>query len=387
MKINSHKYIPKAILWSALGICTALPILGTAQIVADGATLKIVCSGNAQIVVTDLSYKNDASSTHFVAGTSKVIFNGAGSTAETINSTSGFITEFGDLTLDRTNGLLLQSPFNVTGSLFLTNGKLDIAAFNLDMQANPIVGGSAVSYIKTSSTGTLNRTVGNTSVDFPVGQSAYNPAQLSNAGTSDNFSVRVVDNVTNDGTAVGATTSEPVVDRTWMINETILGGSDANIRLFWNGAGEEINGFVAANAFMAQYVSSASLWDNLGGNLGTSSMESLNNNSFSAFTISSSGSFAPLAVNDVSMNECSMSTYPNPSNGGFSMKVDGLTRFGNTILNIQDVNGRLIHSLDVNLLNSTTIVDFPNLTLLPGVYYLQLNLNGSGSTFVKHVTH
>jgi hypothetical protein len=385
MKMNSHKYIPKAIRFSVLGICTALPILGTAQIVADGAALKIVCSGNAQIVVTDLSYKNDASSTHFVAGTSKVIFNGAGSTAETINSTSGFVTEFGDLSLDRANGLLLQAPMNVTGSLFLTNGKLDIAAFNLDMQSNPIVGGSAASYIKTSSTGTLIRTVGTTTVDFPIGQGAYNPAQLSNAGTSDNFSVRVVDNVTNDGTAVGATTTEPVVNRTWMINETTPGGSTTNIRLFWNGAGEEINGFVASNAFMAQYVSSATLWDNLGGNLGTSSIESLNNSSFSAFAISSSGSFAPLAVNDQSMHEFSMSTFPNPSNGGFSIKVDGLTTYGNATLNIQDVNGRLIHSLDVNLLNSTTIVDFPNLTLSPGVYYLQLNSQGNNATVVKHV--
>ena len=385
MKMNSHNYIPKAIRGIVLGISTALPMFGAAQIVADGAALKIVCSGNAQIVVTDLSYKNDASSTHFVAGTSKVIFNGTGSTTETINSTAGYVTEFGDLTLDRANGLLLQAPLNVTGSLFLTNGKLDIAAFNLDMQANPIGGGSAVSYVKTSSTGSLIRTVGNTTVDFPIGQGAYNPTQLSNAGTSDNFSVRVVDNVTNDGTAVGATTTEPVVHRTWMVNETTPGGSDVNIRLFWNGAGEEINGFVAANAFMAQYVTSAALWDNLGGSLGTNSIESLNNSSFSAFTISSSGSFAPLAVNNQSTNEFSMSTFPNPSNGLFSIKVDGLTTFGNATLNIQDVNGRLIQSLDFKLLNSTTIVDFPNLTLSPGVYYLQLNSHENYSSVVKHI--
>jgi hypothetical protein len=111
----------------------------------------------------------------------------------------------------------------------------------------------------------------------------------------------VIDNVTTDGTGVGATTTESVVNRTWMIDEATTGGTNATLRLFWNGAGEEINGFSAASAFMAHYVAAASLWDNIGGTVGAGFVETTNNTSFSPYTISSSTTFAPLPVELISL--------------------------------------------------------------------------------------
>ena len=382
MKINKINQIPVAIRYSTLGIIASIPFIGTTQIVADGASLKIVCSGSPQIVLTDLSYKNDASSTHFVAGTSKVIFNGNGPATESINSTAGYMTEFGDVTLDRTNGILLQAPFNVTGTLYLTNGLLDLAGFNLNMQANPIVGGSSQSYVKTSGTGTLNRSVGTSSVDFPIGANAYNPAQLTNTGTSDVLSVRVVDNVTSDGTAIGTTTTEAVVKRTWLLGEENPGGSNATIRLYWNGTGEEINGFVTSNAFMAQYVGASSLWDNLGGNLGAGYIETANNLTLSAFTISSSNTFAPLGVDELNGDSFGFIAYPNPSVGEFTLRLNGFSFEETAVLNITDINGRLVHSIDLE--HSSNEVQVSEKNLSPGVYYLQIFQGEFMSPVLKH---
>lgn len=382
MKINKRNDAYLRLRISTLGILASVPFFGSTQIVSDGANLKIVCSGSPQIVVTDLSYKNDASSTHFVAGTGKVIFNGNGTATETINSNAGYTTEFGDVTLDRTNGLLLQAPINVTGTLSLTNGLLDIAGYSLNMQTNPIFGGSALSYVKTSGNGTLNRSVGATAIDFPIGAGAYNPTQLINAGTADVMSVRVVDNVTNYGTALGLTTTEAVVNRTWMIGEEISGGTNATIRLYWNGAGEEINGFAAANAFMAQYVSASSMWDNLGGSMGTGYMETTNNTTLSPFTISSSNTFAPLAINELNFDSFSFTAYPNPSAGNFSVKLEGIALDGNARLNITDVNGRLMRSMELE--NSTIEYTISENILSPGVYYLQIQQGEFKSSVLKH---
>ena len=385
MKINKRYDAYLLLRFSTIGILASVPFFGSAQIVSDGANLKIVCSGSPQIVVTDLSYKNDASSTHFVAGTGKVIFNGNGTATETINSTAGYTTEFGDVTLDRTNGLLLQAPINVTGTLSLTNGLLDIAGYTLNMQANPIVGGSPLSYIKTSGTGTLNRSVGATAVDYPIGAAAYNPARLINTGTADVISLRVVDNVTNDGTALGLTTTEAVVNRTWMIVEEIAGGTNATIRLYWNGAGEEINGFAATNAFMAQYVSASSMWDNLGGSMGTGYIETSNNTALSPFTISSSNTFAPLAINELNFDSFSFTAYPNPSTGNFNVKLEGIALDGNAQLNITDVNGRLMRSMELE--NSTMVYTISENNLSPGVYYLQIQQGEFKSSVLKHTVH
>jgi hypothetical protein len=71
--------------------------------------------------------------------------------------------------------------------------------------------------------------------------------------------------------------------------------------LYWNGAGEQINGFNPASAFIAHYISSSGLWDNIGfSGQGAGYFETNNITSFSPFTISSSNTFAPLPIELVS---------------------------------------------------------------------------------------
>ena len=259
--------------------------------IESGATLTL--SGGTLTVAGD--WTNDGT---FTGSTGTVTFNGTGTA--TLGGTSS--TNFTNLTMDKTGSISLSVPTVVSGSLALNNGIINLGSNNLTLGSATVSGGSSSSYVKTASTGVLKRNVGNSgSVFFPVGNSAYNPAELTNTIGTDIFSVRVVDAVYVNGTS-GTIQSLSVVNRTWMINEATNGGNSVKVKLYWNG-GEEAPSFTASSAFVAHYVSSASMWDNLGGTVNSGNVESLQPvSSFSPFTISSTPSFAPLPVELISLD-------------------------------------------------------------------------------------
>lgn len=256
--------------------------------IENGANLTM---GNGTLTVAENWVNNGT----FTPGSGTVAFTGTGN-----HSISGSSTThaFNNLTMNKNGEIILSVPIIIAGSLTLTDGRLNIVNFNLDLPTNTINGGNASSYVKTSGTGTLNRNVAGIPVSFPVGRSAYNAATLTNFGTADKYSIRVIDNVTDIGTNAdaGPTTSMAVVNRTWMINEQVAGGSNVTLGLNWNDAPEHLNGFQPTNAFIAHYMSSAGLWDNIGGAVATNTIETPGITSFSPFTISSDLNFAPLPV-------------------------------------------------------------------------------------------
>lgn len=235
---------------------------------------------------------------NFYPNNRAVFFNGA-SGNQTITKAGG--ESFPYMIVNKAAGnVVLANNVTVSGGLTLTNGLVEVGTNNMILGGATVTGGSSASYVKTASTGVLSRNVTGTAALFPVGNTSYNPAQLTNTGSADVFTMRVIDNVTADGTGVGATTSDAVVNRTWMIDEATAGGTVGTLRLYWNGAGEEINGFNSSSPFIAHYLASASMWDNAGGTLGAGYVETSGINSFSPFTISSSATFAPLPVELVS---------------------------------------------------------------------------------------
>jgi hypothetical protein len=236
---------------------------------------------------------------NFYPNNRAVFFNGATGN-QTVTKTGGETFPFMVVNKASEN-VVLANNVTVTGGLTLTSGLVELGANNLSMGTAALTGGSSTSYVKTASTGVLGRSVAGTPVTFPVGNGSYNRAVLTNTGTTDVFTLRVVDNVTADGTGVGTQTNEAVVRRTWMVNETTSGGSDVTMRLYWNGPTEEINNFMSQSAFIAHYLSTDGLWDNIGKtNEGADFVETNSITSFSPFTISSSGSFAPLPIELVS---------------------------------------------------------------------------------------
>ena len=238
----------------------------------------------------------------FTPGSGTIAFVGT-SGDQTIAKVGG--ETFAYMTVNKASGnVILANNVTVSGGLTLTSGLIELGSNNLVMGGASLTGGSSSSYVKTASTGVLKRNLGNTgSVLFPVGNSAYNPAELTNTIGSDIFSLRVVEAVYVNGTS-GALQSTSVVNRTWMVEEAQVGGNSVTMKLYWNGNGEEAPSFLASSAFVAHYVSASSMWDNMGGTTTTPGyVESTQaTSSFSPFTISSSPTFAPLPVELMSLD-------------------------------------------------------------------------------------
>src|SRR5205823_1538887 len=99
------------------------------------------------------------------------------------------------LTINNAAGVTLTNSTNVTGALTLTSGQLNLGSSNLTVSS--VVNNTTTKYVVTSGTGALKiNNIGAGNNLFPVGPSTteYNPVTLNNAGTVDNFSVKVQDN-------------------------------------------------------------------------------------------------------------------------------------------------------------------------------------------------
>jgi hypothetical protein len=135
-------------------------------------------------------------------------------------------------TVNNAAGVNLGSNLAMNGTLTFTSGKLTLGLSNLTLSSSALVsGGSASSYVVTNGAGVLTcQSVGATDVTFPVGtSSSYLPAIINNAGTVDNYSIKVQS--TFDNAPVAPTQA---VNAQWTINEGTPGGSSATLKLQWN---------------------------------------------------------------------------------------------------------------------------------------------------------
>lgn len=244
-----------------------------------------VTVNNTSLVLNDMDFVNDGtfSSTD---GTVKCV----GAATTSISGTSP--TTFANLTIAKTsNGVQLENSGTVTGTLSMEGGNLDVQTSDLTIApGGSIAGASDAQYIQTSGTGTLQQTVGNSAVVFPVGNSAYNPATLTNSGTADVFSVKVADE-TLDAYPSGNAVTTNAVNRTWDIDEATQGDSDVTMTLQWN-ADEELSNFTRSASGIARWTGTA--FDN-------PSSLGANGTNGSAFTQTRSGitEFSEFVVKDV----------------------------------------------------------------------------------------
>ncbi|MFI5221523.1 MAG: T9SS type A sorting domain-containing protein, partial [Bacteroidia bacterium] len=180
-----------------------------------------------------------------------------GSSAQTIPSTT-----FNKIVINNSSGVSLSGNITLNDSLILNNGKLNLGNYNLTLGTNSYASsGNSSSYICNNGSGQLTvNNIGSTgksgSVIFPVGVSSFNPVVFANSGTTDNFTVWVVDSITNNYSGnnhpVGPKLSFGVVNRSWIINEATIGGTNANVTLQWNSA-DETTGFSRSISYVAYY--------------------------------------------------------------------------------------------------------------------------------------
>lgn len=263
------------------------------------------------------------------------------------------------------NDLTVNSPLNIsTGSLNIS-GNLNLGA-NITLNNNNLNlkgGSSNVSrtamasghYIVTNGTGTVNienLDAARGTVNLPIGTATnYNPISISNSGTSDTFSARVSDGISN--------TTNGAVNSTWEISEATAGGSNVNLSLGWN-ASQENSSFSRNSAKVGHYLNGSWNEENSGTVSGTD-----------PFTISATGitSFSPFSV----MNFGALAThnsikngvevYPNP----FSELLN-ISCLENGTVSFYDMSGKLIST--EFLVKGTNLLNKSNLQ--KGIYIYQI---------------
>jgi len=214
-----------------------------------------------------------------------------GSTNQNISSVSALTVP--QLRVDNGNRLILNSNIAVSSQVDLTNnGSIELGSNNLVVAAGAtITNYDASNYIITNSTGILQQEVAAGSVFFPVGRTSYNPATLSNSGTTDNFRIRVTNQVLDNGTT-GSPEIEDVVGRTWLIEEETVGGSLASLTVQWD-ASEELSNFTRSQCAITHWTGTA--WD-----YAPTYTAATANGSYWTQTRNGLTSFSPFVVNDIS---------------------------------------------------------------------------------------
>jgi len=216
--------------------------------------------------------------------------------------------------------LKLGSDLVVKGNLHLIVGFVDVGNNNLHIGINgTITGAGTTSYVITSGSGnlTMYANLSNTTT-FAVGTSTYLPAEITLNGGSDTGSIgiNVSSGVYSQGTSgVLISSSQPMVDATWLFQNNIGSTINANMKLSWT-ASAEANGFLHKDDYISHFASSA--WDDIG-----DSMTAVLSGSLYSVTRANITSMSPFAVFDqktvsTGVNELIATSdniiiYPNPA--------------------------------------------------------------------------
>ena len=259
--------------------------------------------------------------------------------------------------------LSLSSPLNITSGNLTIGGTVDLNAkitlngnnLNLKGNSSQITNGNSTNYIVTNGTGSVNVENLNAergTVNIPIGTATnYNPVSIANTGTSDTFSARVSEGISN--------TTNGAVNTTWEISEAIAGGSNATISLGWN-ASQQNGAFNPNNATVGHYVNGAWTAENSGAVSGSNpyNITGTGITSFSPFAVMNLGALAtadPLKKN--------ISVYPNPFREALTVTAED-----KATVHLYDMSGKMVgsHALvkGTNVLNPAA--------LKPGVYIYQI---------------
>ena len=270
-------------------------LTGGTIVIDDGVTLTI----NGSFTRNNGTTINLNSTGSLQYGASSILTY-SGSSSQTA-STSEFPSSNGpnSLTINNSTGVIFPSSFDrtINGTLTFTSGKLTLGTSNLILaNGSTVSGASSSNYIVTNSTGYLQRNSVTSSTNFPVGNSTYNPINIVNSGTADNFTVNVSDDVLDAGTSGTALTAN-AVDRTWTVTEGTGGGSNVMLTVQWN-ASDELGSFTRSSCYLSHYNGG---WDATtagaasGGNPYTISRSGIT--TFSPFGVGSGGALPVSLIN------------------------------------------------------------------------------------------
>ncbi len=256
-------------------LCLALPALLSAQLqlinnnanirVNAGVDLRVEGGGiqnenNATItndgnIYLDQDFNQITAATYLGGATSWLWFEGTANQ----NILSDADVDIARLRADNGNRVILANNVNVSTEVnFLNNTLIELGAQNLVIAPGGVITNfDANNFVLTNGSGVLQQQVAAAPVVFPVGFSIYNPATLSNSGTTDNFTVRVEDQVLASY-PTGLVEVDGVVSKVWMIDELVAGGSNVTMTLQWE-TSDELPNFNRTASGITHWIGAA--WD------------------------------------------------------------------------------------------------------------------------------
>ncbi len=184
-------------------------------------------------------------------------------------------------------------------------GKLMLGDYDLTINGN-ILNADNEHFIVTNGIGKLTLVNNNAENIFPVGvdTSRGNFVKITNAGTPDNFSVRVASYVLRHGDS-GDTVKTGNVNRTWFINEQTPGGSNATIQFLWDASHEQPS-FDRQQSMAAHYTTAWQMGDPAAASVDTAGRFTKTQSGythFSPFTVTSINAALPLRLLSFSATE------------------------------------------------------------------------------------
>lgn len=303
-------------LWSntANWSCGSLPMASTDLIINSTANMPVVDITNAVCknltIGTGASLSVNSGMILDIKGTSSNSGNFSAAGKTTFSGTNQMVPEgnFAAVEISGSRLKKLGGAATISGLLTLTSSNLSLDNYDLTITSTgSITGGKASSYIVTNGTGTLKQqgigSGGRTgAVRYPIGSpSSYTPLLVTNAGTSDEFAVAVINNIYNTYNSSDAPTGTAQisnnVNKTWMVSESVPGGSNVTLTFQWNQA-DELSGFSRTICFPAHYIgtywSKAATRAATGSNPYITTMTGIS--SFSPFGIGSGNTVLPLIL-------------------------------------------------------------------------------------------
>lgn len=136
-----------------------------------------------------------------------------------LGGTAKLVTRANVITMKTGSNTITAAPFTSTATSWIVTGNGNAGAVNTGL------GGLRIEQVDAADGAVL----------YPIGPTptAYNPIQLTNAGTVDHFTIAVNDQMIPGGIYASG------VSRTWLVSEAVNGGSNVMLSLKWGGSEEQ----------------------------------------------------------------------------------------------------------------------------------------------------
>ncbi len=288
--------------------CSVLPTLTSNVVIPSGTTFNPIVN-IPSAVCNNLTINSGASLT-YTAGSNALEVKGTFTNNGSFNGSSGKLKLSGtaqqipsatykDLEIAGGGSKTIAGSINVSGVLTFTSGYLVLGTSSLTIgNSGSVSGASRTSFVVINSTGQMRfqnvGTGGKTgAVTFPIGTStsSYTPVSITNTGTIDIFSARVINGVNSSYSAGdlpnGTNQNVYNVGKTWLLSEGTAGGSNATLNFSWEDMDEQ-PGFNNGACYVGHYY--LGRWN--------TDFPAKTANGFSPYDLSVSGikSFSPFAI-------------------------------------------------------------------------------------------